>query len=229
MKYTNILHMLFGTREWGRSFRNAVLKAFQLELVILVCLFFTGCNLLGSSKQDCPARKTYTDYLPDYSKAVVPYIGYENFSLVSSSTKDTLTYVGIGVLHGFSSGTTSNRSGTGDCPDDLVNLEYQTYKFICNKSPDPIYLALYLPGHYYDGYLKISYKNENFSQSTNVIAPKRFTYSSKIIQGYEYDSVYFISGDVNNALDTTSYMLYNYKNGLIKIRMPSGETLELIK
>lgn len=190
--------------------------------LVQIFWFVQACNLFDSPRKDhtCPDTTTVYQNIQPNDRIKVPYQGFDTIRFYHPLTHDTQVFYGIGSLKYFVYG--GNLTPDPDCPSVPFKLAYETFKFNNTKDPEPIYFAIYIPGIDYGPRINVNFKQLNYTENTGTFNPKK-PYFSKIQIGNKlYDSVYRF-GNFNDKIDTSYYIYYNFKQGILKIKLKSGE------
>ncbi|MES2558410.1 MAG: hypothetical protein V4590_01630 [Bacteroidota bacterium] len=202
-----------------------IVLSFLPATCLLALLFLSGC--MDKDEPGCGELRTQTYKLSEADKAQIPYTGFDTVRMTNNAG-DTIECIGTGKQYFVTSEyipeinpDCAGRGGT--------QKNYEAYKlsFIDNHSSLNIkhYKESFpLDGKYYN--MIISFKNNNFYTADYAISyPSAFNFIGNI----ELNNTLF--EDVNrlykNFNDTSSYILINKKNGILKISQNGTEVWQL--
>ena len=193
---------------------------FTLVLFSLITIF-QSCHLDG--KYDCPKQQTFYQYLGITTTSNIPYNGFDTLTFVRTSVGDTFTFYGNGFTSGF-----IERSITRDpnCYDDLSRCEFKEVKFTSPKFPYPITYTMHIRNYNESPSMLINFQNQDFWGIYSVILSGPFKYDSLKLGSTMYKDIYYLT-DPDNFNTSKFYLLYN-KLGILKLKLPSNETWELV-
>lgn len=212
---------------WKHYFSKmiATKKFLQLAILIGITLNVSSCSMFDTDKHECPPLETTTRKFLESDRARIPYkTGTDTLTFVQLPSNIEYHFYGLGILNGFSQ---VQYSRDIECPNDIANCEYQTYKYESLTINDPIYIAFYIPGRYDGTHANFRFKTKVFESGMGRLG-STVDYNSLEIQGTTHNNIYRISGS-DNVYDTTSYLLYTNIDGIIKIKFSNQDYWELKK
>lgn len=197
----------------------------SLFCLLIGLILMSSCSLFIDYDHDCPPRETKTFKMLDNDKSRIPYnTGFDTLSFMHFPSSEVHSFYGLGMLNGFSQ---VHYSRDIECPPDIANCEYQTYKYESPTISDAIFIAYYKDGPYGGTNANFRFKAKTFEKGMGYFGVT-VSYTTLVIQGKTFNNVYRISG-TENYDDTTSYLLYTNLDGIIKIKFSNQDYWEMVK
>jgi len=209
------------------GYKNVLVPNGQSVALLFSIICYTGifsaCSLIDS-KKDCPDITTTTDSLSAKDKNSIPYTGYDSIKFILLPSGTYHTFYGLGRVNQLNK-SFSNKDP--DCPSDIEYCEYESFAFKSLTAPNvPIHLILYIDCPVGGTETKLTFRGLEFDFGPyRVYGPGGV--DSVIIQGKVYNNVFRVRR-TGFETDTTSYLLYNIKDGIIKLKISESEFWEKV-
>ncbi|MFA6261117.1 MAG: hypothetical protein WC760_06610 [Bacteroidia bacterium] len=200
-------------------------KVINLFCVLTGLILLSSCTLFLDNKHDCQPRETTTEKFSDNDRTKIPYkTGTDTLTFMHYPSNIAHDFYGLGMLNGFSPVSYSRDI---ECPNDIANCEYQTYKYESQTISDAIYIAYYVPNRDKATHANFKFKTKIFDCVMGEFGAT-VNYNALEIQGKIFNNVYRLAGS-EDVYDTTSYLLYSNSDGIIKIKFSNQDYWEIVK
>ncbi|MFA6261844.1 MAG: hypothetical protein WC760_10270 [Bacteroidia bacterium] len=206
--------------------RNLIASvSFVLIVVAGTCCVSCGSEVDPFRKNDCPASKTTTYSLSENEKGIVTYSGYDTLKFIQWPSNAIYTFNGKGKVIGYKDVQVT--SMITYCPDNIAKCEYRNFVFESQILNNELFVSIYEEGLLDASQAKFVFQEFSAECSIGSLFAQP-TYSTITVRGIPYKDVHRITPN-GSITDTSTYLLYTVKEGVIKIKISQNEYWEKIQ